>query len=322
MKTLRIPFTLFCLLAISALSSHAAELATAKVLSVSGTVIKTEGGGGSFKIGGRESPLKAGDILREGDRIHSTEGSKVFLVFSNGSEITLFQNSSLSIVDLEQEPYTSKRVYNELEADPSKSQTLLELDYGQLDGHVKKLSNTSSFNIETPLGTAAIRGTRFSISLLFTGDKLILSVSNFDGLVDILTKSSSKVVTGKKAFGGGNKGGGKGGNKGGGKGGNNGGGAAKSLAQGLINEFASESAGTRTPIPAGGDCNVSASEGNPVLNAIISGLAAVPGLNVSLSANGTLTVEIDLGGSIPSPEITPDPVTDPGIIVVSPAVQN
>ena len=318
MKTLRIPFTLFCLLAISALSSHAAELATAKVLSVSGTVIKTEGGGGSFKIGGRESPLKAGDILREGDRIHSTEGSKVFLVFSNGSEITLFQNSSLSIVDLEQEPYTSKRVYNELEADPSKSQTLLELDYGQLDGHVKKLSSTSSFNIETPLGTAAIRGTRFSISLLFTGNKLILSVSNFDGLVDILTKSSSKVVTAKKGFGGGNKGGG----KGGGKGGNKGGGAAKSLAQGLINEFASDAEGTRTPIPAGGNCDVSASAGNPVLNAIISGLAAVPGLNVSLSANGTLTVEIDLGGSIPSPEITPDPVTDPGIIVVSPEGQN
>lgn len=297
MKTLRIPFTLFCLLVISALSSHAAELATAKVLSVSGTVIKTEGGGGSFKIGGRESPLKAGDILREGDRIHSTEGSKVFLVFSNGSEITLFQNSSLSIVDLEQEPYTSKRIYNELEADPSKSQTLLELDYGQLDGHVKKLSNTSSFNIKTPLGTAAIRGTRFSISLLFTGDKLILSVSNFDGLVDILTQSSSKVVTGKK-------GGGKGGNKGGGK----------------VNEFASDADGTSTPIPAGGNCDVSASAGNPVLNAIISGLAAVPGLNVSLSSNGTLTVEIDLGGSIPAPEITPDPDTDPGIIVVSPAV--
>ena len=317
MKTLRIPFTLFCLLAISALSSHAAELATAKVLSVSGTVIKTEGGGGSFKVGGRESPLKAGDILREGDRIHSTEGSKVFLVFSNGSEITLFQNSSLSIVDLEQEPYTSKRVYNELEADPSKSQTLLELDYGQLDGHVKKLSNTSSFNIETPLGTAAIRGTRFSISLLFTGNKLVLSVSNFDGLVDILTKSSSKVVTGKKASEAAVKAARV---KAAAKGGNNGGGAAKSLAQGLINEFASEADSTSTPIPAGGNCNVSASAGNPVLNAIISGLAAVPGLNVSLSANGTLTVEIDLGGSIPSPEITPDPVTDPGIIVVSPAV--
>ena len=43
MKTLRIPFTLFCLSVISALPSHAAELATAKVLSVSGLVMKTEG---------------------------------------------------------------------------------------------------------------------------------------------------------------------------------------------------------------------------------------------------------------------------------------
>ena len=134
MNTMRIPFTLFCLLVISALPSHAAELATAKVLSVSGTIMRSEGGA-FIKIGGRESPLKAGDILRQGDRLNSTKGSKAILVFSNGSEITLYQNSSLSIIALEQEPYTSKRVYNELEADPSKSQTLLELDYGQLDGH-------------------------------------------------------------------------------------------------------------------------------------------------------------------------------------------
>jgi hypothetical protein len=41
------------------------------------------------------------------------------------------------------------------------------------------------------------------------------------------------------------------------------------------------------------DCDVSASPGNPVLNAIVSGLSAAPGLDVSLSADGTLTVEID-----------------------------
>ena len=293
MKTLRIPITLFCLLAISALSSHAAELATAKVLSVSGTVIKTEGGG-LVKVGGRESPLKVGDILREDDRIYTTDDSKVFLVFSNGSEITLYQNSSLSIVDLEQEPYTSKRVYNELEADPSKSQTLLELDYGELDGHVKKLTNTSSFNINTPLGTAAIRGTRFSISLGFSGGKFTLSISNFDGLVDLITQTGSAVVTGDTSDSDGN-------------------------------EFAGGADPTTTPIPPAGECSVSASPGNPVVDAIVSGLAAAPGLDVSLSANGTLTVEIELGGaggSIPAPEITPDPVTDPGIIVVSPAVQD
>jgi hypothetical protein len=289
MKTLRIPFTLFCLLAISALSAHAAELATAKVLSVSGTVIKTEGGG-IIKVGGRESSLKVGDILREGDRINTTDGSKVFLVFSNGSEVTLYQNSSLSIVELEQEPYTSKRVYNELVADPSKSQTLLELDYGQLDGHVKKLSNTSSFNINTPLGTAAIRGTRFSISLGFSGGKFTLSISNFDGLVDLITQTSAAVITGDTGDGEGN------------------------------NFDGGQDAAT-TPIPAGGGCDVSASPGNPVLNAIVSGLSAAPGLNVSLSADGTLTVEIDRSTSIPAPEITPDPNTDTGIIEVSPSDQ-
>jgi hypothetical protein len=289
MKTLRIPFTLFCLLAISALSAHAAELATAKVLSVSGTVVKTEGGG-IIKIGGRESSLKVGDILREGDRINTTDGSKVFLVFSNGSEVTLYQNSSLSIVELEQEPYTSKRVYNELVADPSKSQTLLELDYGQLDGHVKKLSNTSSFNINTPLGTAAIRGTRFSISLGFSGGKFTLSISNFDGLVDLITQTSAAVITGDTGDGEGN------------------------------NFDGGQDAAT-TPIPAGGDCDVSASPGNPVLNAIVSGLSAAPGLDVSLSADGTLKVEIDVSTIIPAPVITPDPVTDPGVIVVSPADQ-
>lgn len=289
MKTLRIPFTLFCLLVISALSSHAAELATAKVLSVSGLVMRTEGAA-FVKIGGRESPLKAGDILREGDRLNSTEGSKAFIVFSNGSEITLYQNSSLSILAIEQEPYTSQRVYNELEADPSKSQTLLELDYGQLDGHVKKLTEESSFDIKTALGTAAIRGTRFSISLLFTANKFRLTITNFDGLVDLITQTTAAVITGDTADGEGNT-------------------------------FDSGSDVTTTPIPPAGECNVETDEGNPVFDAIISGLSAAPGLDVSVSADGTLTVDFNLGG-FPTPEITPDPGTDPGIIQVSPAVQN
>ena len=225
MKTLRISFTLFCLSVISALPSHAAELATAKVLSVSGLVMKTEGAA-LVKIGGRESPIKAGDILREGDRLNSTEGSKAFIVFSNGSEITLYQNSSMSIIALEQEPYTSQRVYNELVADPSKSQTLLELDYGMLDGHVKKLTKESSFDIKTALGTAAIRGTRFRIGLLFTANKFRLTITNFDGLVDLITQTTAPVITGDTADGEGNT-------------------------------FDNGSDPSVTPIPPAGECNLS-----------------------------------------------------------------
>ena len=287
---MRIPFTLICLLVISALSSLAAELATAKVLSVSGTIMRTEGGA-FIKIGGRESPLKAGDILRQGDRLNSTKGSKAILVFSNGSEITLYQNSSLSIVALEQEPYTSKRVYNELEADPSKSQTLLELDYGQLDGHVKKLTKESSFNIKTALGTAAIRGTKFRIRLIFTANKLRLTITNFVGLVDLITQTTAPVISGD-------------------------------IDEGEGNTFDSDSNVDTTPIPPAGECNVETNEGSPVFEAVISGLSAIPGLDVGVSDDGTLSVEIDLGGFIPAPEVTPDPETDPGIIVVSPETQD
>ena len=290
MKTMRIPFTLFCLLVISVMSSHAAELATAKVLSVSGTIMRTEGGA-FIKIGGRESPLKAGDILRQGDRLNSTKGSKAILVFSNGSEITLYQNSSLSIIALEQEPYNSKRVYNELEADPSKSQTLLELDYGQLDGHVKKLTKESSFNIKTALGTAAIRGTKFRIRLIFTANKLRLTITNFVGLVDLITQTTAPVISGD-------------------------------IDDGEGNTFDSDSNVDTTPIPPAGECNVETNEGSPVFEAVISGLSAVPGLDVGVSDDGTLSVEIDLGGFIPAPEVTPDPETDPGIIVVSPETQD
>ena len=291
MNTMQIPFTLFCLLVISALPSHAAELATAKVLSVSGTVMRSEGGA-FIKIGGRESPLKAGDILRQGDRLNSTKGSKAILVFSNGSEITLYQNSSLSIIALEQEPYTSKRVYNELEADPSKSQTLLELDYGQLDGHVKKLSKESSFNIKTALGTAAIRGTKFRIRLIFTANKLRLTITNFVGLVDLITQTTAPVISGD-------------------------------IDDGEGNTFDSDSNVDTTPIPPAGECNIETNEGSPVFESVISGLSAIPGLDVGVSDDGTLSVEIDLGGFIPTPPvITPDPETDPGVILVSPEAQD
>ena len=175
-------------------------------------------------------------------------------------------------------------------ADPSKSKTLLELDYGQLDGHVKKLTKESSFNIKTALGTAAIRGTKFRIRLLFTANKFRLTITNFVGLVDLITQTTAPVISGD-------------------------------IDDGEGNTFDPDSNVTTTPIPPAGECNVETNDGNPVFAAIISGLSAVPGLDVGISDDGTLSVEIDLGGFIPAPEITPDPETDPAIIVLSPADQ-
>ncbi|MDQ8194028.1 FecR domain-containing protein [Coraliomargarita sp. SDUM461004] len=195
MKTLRIPFTILCVLAISALSANAAQLATAKVLEVMGTVTKYAANGG-------KGPLKAGDILTQGDEISASALSSAKLVFSNGSELTIEENTSVDITKLEQASFSSSQSYEQLQADPSKSQTLLNLNYGKLNGHVKKLQSGSTFMVETQLGTAAIRGTQFSVELRYnaTRGEFELTVNNFDGLVDIISQFGGKIdFSGKQA---------------------------------------------------------------------------------------------------------------------------
>jgi hypothetical protein len=185
MKTLRIPLTILCALFISTLSVHAAQLATAKVIEVTGTVTKYDAAGGQMQ-------LKAGDVLSQGDSISATALSSAELVFSNGSEVTVEENTSLLIAMLQQESFASGQSYEQLQADPSKSQTLLQLNFGELGFHVKKLQPDSSFNIETPLGTAAVRGTQGLVRLFFNAERgeFVLTVRNFDGRVDIISRYS------------------------------------------------------------------------------------------------------------------------------------
>jgi hypothetical protein len=196
MNTLRIPLTIFCVLAISALSTQAAQLATAKVLDVMGTVTK-------YDSNGAESPLKAGEILQQGHSISATALSSAKLVFSNGSELTVEENTSLNIAKLEQDNFSGSQKYEQLQADPSKSQTLLELNYGKLSGHVKKLRAGSNFMVETPLGTAAIRGTMFNTRLFYNAERgeFVFVVNNIDGQVDIISRYAGDIEYGDSSVG-------------------------------------------------------------------------------------------------------------------------
>jgi len=199
MKTLRIPLTILCALFISTLSVHAAQLAqlaSAKVMSVEGTVTKYAAAGGQTK-------LEAGDVLSRGDSISATALSSAELVFSNGSEVTVEENTSLTIAMLEQESFASGQSYEQLQADPSKSQTLLQLNYGELGFHVKKLQPGSSFDIETPLGTAAIRGTQGSVRLFYNAERneFTFSATNIDGIVDIISRYSGGIEYGANKIG-------------------------------------------------------------------------------------------------------------------------
>ncbi|MGB0417093.1 MAG: FecR family protein [Coraliomargarita sp.] len=189
--------TLLCgLFLLAAITSNAAELASAKVLSVTGTVTK-------YAADGSESPLAQGDILKQGDGITTAVLSTATLVFSNGSDIIVEENSSVTIKELSQKPFGGNKSYEQLSADPSQSQALLELNYGKLNGHVKQLRSGSNFHIETPLGTAAIRGTRFFVGLRYntiTGD-MMLSIKNLDGLVDALSRYAGSVDYGRGGMG-------------------------------------------------------------------------------------------------------------------------
>ena len=301
MKTLRIPFTLLCVLAISALSAHvthASQLATAKVISVEGTVTKHTTGG--VKLNGRGRQLKVGDILSEGHSVYSSADSQAFLVFSNGSEITISENTSVKIAELLQEPYDSSQTYEQLQADPSKSQTLLELNYGQLDGHVKKLSGTSSFMIKTPLGTAAIRGTKFSVKLVLDIDtnKFELTIRNLDGLVDFIGQNTAAYYAIDSINGDPEK---------------------------VENEFDDEALTEPTILPEETALIITCGQENPVANAIIGVLAAIPGVDVEVNVDGGITISVgapddtnEVNDPLPTPVITPE---DPGIIVVSPEDQ-
>ncbi|CAA6697343.1 MULTISPECIES: FecR domain-containing protein [unclassified Lentimonas] len=192
MKNTRFHLVLLALFGLSALTINAAQLASAKVLSVTGTVTNTT-------ENGEESPLAVGAILKQGDSVMTTAMSNALLVFSNGSELVVEENSSLTLAELTQEAFSGKKSYEQLQADPSKSQSLLELNYGKVSGHVKKLRPGSEFFVETPLGTAAIRGTNYTVELGYNADRgeLLFIVNNKDGKVDIMSRYAGQIEYGR-----------------------------------------------------------------------------------------------------------------------------
>jgi len=192
MKTSPLHFLSLFVFLFGSLSLNAAELATAKVTEVDGTVTL-------FREGESNQPLRVGDILRQGDAISATALSRADLVFSNGSTITIEENTSMTIAELEQQSFGGGKSYEQLEGDPSPSQTLLELNYGKLSGEVKDLRSDSTFHIDTPLGTAAIRGTIFWVELRYNAERgeMLLVINNISGIVDVISKYVGSIEYGE-----------------------------------------------------------------------------------------------------------------------------
>lgn len=130
-----------------------------------------------------QEALVAGAFVFEGDRLFSEDGT-VVLSFSNGSNLVMQRGSDLFIETLRQEHYDEALgAYGALQADPSRSETRVFLSEGAVLGHVKQLRSDSVFRVETPIGTAGIRGTRFKVTLSLVENQWKMVLANFSGSV-------------------------------------------------------------------------------------------------------------------------------------------
>jgi len=119
---------------------------------------------------GSKKAAKEGYILRQGEAIETGPSSRAVLLFSNGTVIGVEPDSFFSITKFLQDPFdVDKNDFIRAKTEPTTSITELGLKKGTILGDVRKLSKGSKMAIKTPVGTAAIRGTKFKFTVTSLG---------------------------------------------------------------------------------------------------------------------------------------------------------
>ena len=109
--------------------------------------------------------LKPGTVLTEGFTIRTGLTGEMSALFSNGMTATLERQTSLKISTFLQEPFQGdNQSVDQTEDELSRTTLALSLDMGSLIVESKKLNKDSSFQIQTSVGKAVIRGTEFQLS--------------------------------------------------------------------------------------------------------------------------------------------------------------
>ena len=112
-----------------------------------------------------KEPVVRGSVLPEGYSIKTNLFSESVLLFSNGTTATIQENSVFKLIAFEQAPFEAQnQSFGQLENEPSTSTVSIEMEIGSLIVQTKKLNKNSSFSIQTPSGTAGIRGTQFQLA--------------------------------------------------------------------------------------------------------------------------------------------------------------
>lgn len=151
----------------AALNAQTGETGTILVARASGIVTVSDPQTGTFR------PLQQGMKIAQGVTVKTSDNGNALLLLSNGSAVTVKKNTTLVIDEFQQSviPQGTPEL-QKLETEPSTSKTKLRLIEGDLIGTVKKLNikDGSSYEIDSPIGTAGIRGTVWTMSVTITQD--------------------------------------------------------------------------------------------------------------------------------------------------------
>ena len=115
---------------------------------------------------GSQAPaVEAGMVVPSSQTIETGRTGRVVGLLSNGTLLTLTENTRMKVATFEQAPFVDDgRKLAELSGEPSVSKVVIDLDMGSLVVKTKKLSKGSAFDINSPVGVAGIRGTEFQMA--------------------------------------------------------------------------------------------------------------------------------------------------------------
>ena len=182
---------MICLL--SSQSQGQTKTGAAIFVSIEGALVVTKG---ENRDPVPKEEMEVGKSIYQGYDLEGQKGSKVVLLMSSGTLITLVDEFKFTIEKFEQEEFKgSAESLEEIEEEPSKSEAKLKLAQGELHFNVKKLKPGSSFEIESPIGSAGIRGTAGVLMAILDPNTGTFqgSVSMLNGIVTFTSPSGVSV---------------------------------------------------------------------------------------------------------------------------------
>jgi hypothetical protein len=174
MKNILRPITAGLFSALVAISAQAADLAPGAYSagSVAGDVTYASTGGSSFL------PLSSGTALSQGAIIKTGADSSASIVFSSGSVLVVESNTTIEVSKFQQELFSGPIAVG---AEPSVSNTQINVVDGSVIAKVAKLKKGSAFAVNSPVGAAGVRGTTYKVS--YNAVTKAFKVTTVEGLV-------------------------------------------------------------------------------------------------------------------------------------------